>query len=90
MTRETLAAEALQAGMNSFHNLRLIQSNPDVMIPGKLGNAEEYLNRMIRFAEAEMKNARLAGRTLGKRTKVKSLVLLILASFRAESKGERV
>ncbi|MGN9169462.1 hypothetical protein ACTNAS_15720 [Paenibacillus polymyxa] len=90
MNRSLLVAEAVQAGKNSKHNLRLIQSSPDVMIPGKLGNAVEYLNRMIRFAEAEKKNARLAGRTLGKRSRVKSLVLLILARMEAESKGERV
>ncbi|MEK5376606.1 hypothetical protein [Paenibacillus sp. FSL P2-0173] len=90
MNRSLLVAEAVQAGKNSKHNLRLIQSNPDVMIPGKLGNAEEYLNRMIRFAEVEMKNARRLGRTLTLRTRLKSLVLLILSPSAAESKGERV
>lgn len=90
MKREQLAAEALQAGKNSLHNLALIRQNPEKMIPGKMENAVEYLNGMIHFAETEMKNARRLGRTLGKRSRLKSLVLLILASFHAESKGERV
>ena len=90
MTREQLAAEALQAGKHSLHNLRLIQHEPERMLPGRLENAEEYLNRMIRFAEAEMKNVRLAGRTLGLRTRLKSLVLLILSSPEQKRKGESV
>lgn len=90
MTREQLAAEALQAGKHSLHNLRLIQNEPERMLPGRLENAEEYLNRMIRFAEAEMKNVRLAGRTLGLRTRLKSLVLLILSSPEQKRKGESV
>ena len=90
MNRSLLVAEAVQAGKNSKHNLRLIQSNPNKMLPGKMENAVEYLNRMIRFAEVEIKNARLARRTLGKRTSIKSLVLLILSPSAAESKGERV
>jgi hypothetical protein len=60
------------------------------MLPGRLENAEEYLNRMIRFAEAEMKNVRLAGRTLGLRTRLKSLVLLILSSPEQKRKGESI
>jgi hypothetical protein len=43
------------------------------------------------IAELEKsKNARLAGRTLGLRTWIRSLVLLILSSPGAESKGERI
>lgn len=38
----------------------------------------------------EMKNARLAGRTLGLRTRLRSLVLSIVAARPIESKGERV
>lgn len=90
MTREQLAAEALQAGKHSLHNLRLIRMEPERMLPGRLENAEEYLSRMIRFAEAEMKNARLAGRTLGLRTRLKSLVLQILHSPSGKSKGESI
>ncbi|CAM4179602.1 hypothetical protein [Paenibacillus xylanexedens] len=90
MSREQLAAEALQAGKNSLHNLKLIRKQPERMLPGKMNNAEEYLNRMIRFAEAEIENARLAGRTLGKRTRLKSLVLLILSSPESKRKGESV
>ncbi|PYE49809.1 hypothetical protein HUB98_09275 [Paenibacillus barcinonensis] len=90
MTREQLAAEALQAGKHSLHNLQLIQSEPERMLPGRMENAEDYLNRMIRFAEAEMKNARLAGRTLGLRTRLKSLLLQILHSPEQKRKGESV
>ena len=90
MTREQLAEEALQAGRNSKHNLKLIKKQPERMLPGKMRSAEEYLNRMIRFAEAEMKNARLAGRTLTLRTWLKSLVLHILSSPHLKRKGEPV
>jgi len=90
MTREQLAAEALQAGQHSLHNLKLIRKEPERMLPGRMENAEEYLNRMIRFAEVEMKNARLARRTLGLRTRLKSLVLFILSSPNEKRKGESV
>ncbi|WP_145153013.1 hypothetical protein [Paenibacillus xylanexedens] len=90
MSREQLAYEALQAGRNSKHNLKLIRKQPERMLPGKMNNAEEYLNRMIRFAEAEIENARLAGRTLTLRTRLKSLLLLILSSPESKRKGESV
>ncbi|NUU73982.1 hypothetical protein [Paenibacillus xylanilyticus] len=90
MSREELVKEALQAGRNSKHNLKLIKKQPERMLPGKMRSAEEYLNRMIRFAEAEMKNARLAGRTLGYKTWVKSFVLPILSSPEPKRKGESV
>ncbi|MDN8592066.1 hypothetical protein Q0V21_25290 [Paenibacillus sp. 11B] len=90
MSREQLAAQALQAGKHSLHNLKLIREQPERMLPGQMENAEEYLNRMIRFAEVEMKNARLAGRTLGLRTRLKSLLLLILSSPEQTRKGESV
>ncbi|HBU81720.1 MAG TPA: hypothetical protein DEF35_08785 [Paenibacillus sp.] len=90
MTREQLAYEALQAGKNSMHNLEVIRKQPEKMLPGQMENAEEYLNRMIRFAEVELKNARLAGRTLGLRTRLKSLLLLILTAPSDKRKGESV
>ncbi|MDQ0719760.1 hypothetical protein QF049_001021 [Paenibacillus sp. W4I10] len=90
MSREQLAAEALQAGKHSLHNLRLIRKQPERMLPGRMENAEEYLDRMIRFAEVEMKNARLAGRTLGLRTRLKSLVLLILTAPSDKHKRDSV
>lgn len=80
MSREQLAYEALQAGRNSKHNLELIRKEPEKLLPGKMNEAEQYLNLMIRFAEVEMKNARLAGRTLGLRIRLKSLLLLILTA----------
>lgn len=90
MTREQLAYEALQAGKNSKHNLNLIRKQPERMLPGQMENAVAYLDRMIRFAEVEMKNARLAGRTLGLRTWLKSLLLQILQSPEQKRKGESV
>ncbi|MEC0125307.1 hypothetical protein [Paenibacillus pabuli] len=90
MTREQLAYEALQAGKNSKHNLEVIRKQPERMLPGQMENAEDYLNRMIRFADVEIKNVRLAGRTLGLRTRLKSLVLLILSSPESKRKGESV
>ncbi|WP_028590317.1 hypothetical protein [Paenibacillus massiliensis] len=44
-----------------------------------------WLDREI----AEIKNARLAGRTLSLRTRLRSLVLSIVAVQQPESKGER-
>lgn len=90
MSREQLATEALQAGKHALHNLKLIRKQPERMLPEKMQNAEEYLNRMIRFAEVEIENARLAGRTLGLRTRLKSLVLHILQSSEQKRKGESV
>lgn len=90
MSREQLAAEALQAGKHSLHNLKLIRKQPERMLPGKMNNAEEYLNRMIRFAEVEIKNARLARRTLTLRTRLKSLLVLILTAPSEKRKGESV
>lgn len=90
MSRKQLAKEALQVGRNSKYNLKLIKKEPERMLPGKMMNAEEYLNRMIRFAEAEMKNARLAGRTLTLRTRLKSLVLHILSSPHSKRKGQSI
>lgn len=90
MSREQLAYEALQAGRNSKHNLKLIRKQPEKLLPGKMNEAEQYLNRMIRFAEVEMKNARLAGRTLGLRTRLKSLLLQIVQSPERKRKRESV
>jgi hypothetical protein len=50
------------------------------------GTWDWFLEREI----CEIKNARLAGRTLGLRTRLKSLVLLILSPSAAESKGDGV
>ncbi|GIO84585.1 hypothetical protein J25TS5_15170 [Paenibacillus faecis] len=86
MNREQLAAEAVQAGRNSKHNLKLIRKYPDRMLPGKTEDGMEYLNRMIRFAEEEKKNARRAGRTLGLRSRLMSLLSSILADSPKERK----
>lgn len=61
MEREQLVAEAREAGQHAVHNLQMIRKNPERMLPGKVENAEEYLNNMIRFAEMEMKMTALRG-----------------------------
>lgn len=91
MNRAVLAAEAREAGQAATHNLQIIVREPDRMVhPAKLVDGITYLNTMIRFAESEqeLKNARRAGRTLGLRTRLKSLLLSILANEREKSKGE--
>lgn len=61
--RETLLrTQAIAAGKNAKHNLRMIRRNPDIMKPGKLVRGVSYLEKMHRFAIEEMKNARRAGR----------------------------
>ncbi|OMF40353.1 hypothetical protein [Paenibacillus peoriae] len=51
------------------------------------GKWDWFLNKEIIELE-QKKNARLAGRTLGLRTRLKSLMLLILSPSARESKGE--
>ncbi|WP_375104919.1 hypothetical protein ACDZ28_13500 [Paenibacillus sp. RS8] len=86
MERTALVAEARAAGKTATHNLRVIRKQPDKMLPGKIGDAEVYLNTMIRIAKSEMKNDRLAGRSQ-LRTHLMSLVVSILTVDRAERKG---
>lgn len=86
MDRQKLVDQALEAGKNARHNLKIIQDNPEKIIPGKLGDAEEYLNKMIRFAEEEIENARRAGRTSSLRTRLKYLVSSIVTSERRKRK----
>lgn len=80
MNRADLVKQAREAGQAAGHNLQLIVRNPERMnSPEKLVDGITYLNTMIRFAEEEKKNARRAGRTLGLRTRLKSLIVSILA-----------
>lgn len=91
MKREVLAAEAREAGHTASHNLQIIVRDPERMVhPQKLVDGITYLNTMIRFAESEqeMKNARRAGRTLGLRSRLMSLLSSILADERQKRKGE--
>lgn len=55
MEREQLVAEAREAGQHATHNLQMIRKNPSVMLPGRIEDAESYLNNMIRVAEVEIK-----------------------------------
>ncbi|WP_339321395.1 hypothetical protein [Paenibacillus sp. FSL W8-0194] len=86
MSREDLVKQAIEAGRNAKHNLKLIQKHPEKMIGGNTQNAAAYLNMMIDLAGKEMKNARRAGRALKLRTRFKSLISFILADVFREGK----
>lgn len=86
MDRTVLVAEAIEAGKVAKHNLQFIRKNPEAILPGKIENAEEYLNSMIRVAEAEMKNDRRPGQSLRLRTRLKYLVASILTPDRQKRK----
>lgn len=88
MDRAVLVEEARAAGQRAAHNLQVIRSNPEVMLPGKAEDAETYLNTLIRVAEAEMKNDRRPGQSLGLRTRLKYLVAYIVRDERRKRKGE--
>ncbi|CAM3318732.1 MULTISPECIES: hypothetical protein [Paenibacillus] len=63
MERQVLIEQARAAGRAAEHNLMLIVRDPERMVkPESFINGVHYLNKMIAFAEAEMKNARRAGR----------------------------
>lgn len=85
MDRKILVAQAIEAGKSAKHNLRVIQENPEMIRPGKMENAEAYLNLLIRFSEEEIENARQAGRT-SLRTWLKCLVLSIVTSEKQKRK----
>ncbi|OMC67711.1 hypothetical protein [Paenibacillus odorifer] len=87
MEREQLVAEAREAGQHAAHNLQMIRKNPDVMLPGRIEDAEDYLNNMIRIAEVEMKNDRLAGQSLGLKSRLENLLMSILTPKREKHKA---
>lgn len=87
MSREQLVTDALQAACSARHNMQVIESNPEVMLPGTATRGKEYLQLMIDFAEAEIENARQARRT-SMRTRLKYLVLSIVAVDQSTDKGE--
>lgn len=87
MDRQKLVDQAIEAGKNAKHNLKVIQNNPEKITPGKMGDAEEYLNMMIRFSEEEIENARRAGRTSSLRTRLKYLVSSIVSPSRDKRKS---
>lgn len=78
MERSVLISEAITTGKNAPYNLRMIRKNPEIMLQGKVGDAEAYLNNMIRIAKLEMKNDRRLGQSQ-LRTHLKSLVVSILS-----------
>lgn len=78
MEREQLVTEAREAGQHALHNLQKIRENPDIILPGKIVDAQAYLNNMIRFAEMEMKNDRRPGQSLGLKSRLENLLVSIL------------
>jgi len=86
MDRTVLVAEARAAGKHASHNLQVIRNSPDKLLPGKIEDAEAYLNNMIRIAKVELKNDRRLGQSLGLRTRLMSLLVSILTLDRAKRK----
>ncbi|MEK3792030.1 hypothetical protein MKX42_09935 [Paenibacillus sp. FSL R7-0204] len=86
MEREQLVAEAREAGLHAVHNLQMIRKNPDIMLPGKIEDAEAHLNNMIRFAEMEMKNDRRPGQSLGLKSRLENHLVSILTPKREKHK----
>ncbi|WP_410771015.1 hypothetical protein [Fontibacillus sp. BL9] len=85
----TLEEEARFIARNASRNLRTIRQNPEIVNSEKLKHNITYLEMMIRLHKADLKaqkNARRAGRTLGLRTRLKSLLLSILADERQKGK----
>ncbi|MOA67038.1 hypothetical protein D3C78_1940280 [compost metagenome] len=64
----------------------MIRKNPDVILPGRIEDVEDYLNNMIRIAEVEMKNDRLAGQSLGLKSRLENLLMSILNPKREKHK----
>jgi len=89
LSREQLAAQALAAGQAAKHNLRWMDKHPERFDQSKREDMKKYLNSMIRFSKAEMRNARLAGRT-SLRKHLKFLVKSILPYQQLERKGNQV
>mgnify|MGYP001275680975 CR=1 FL=1 len=81
-----LIAEAKRAARNARHNLRWIKRNPDKIDPSKRADMEAYLQRMIRFAREEKKNARRAGRT-SVRMRLVNILVFILPHFLRKREG---
>lgn len=91
MKLEQMETEARFVARNAARNLRMIRRNPEIVSPDKLHNNIAYLEMMIRLNKADLKaqkNARRAGRTLSLRTRLKSLLMTILAHDQPKSKGE--
>lgn len=86
MEREQLVAEAREAGRHATYNLQMIQENPEIMLPGKIEDAEAHLNNMIRIAEMEMKNDRRPGQSLGLKSRLENLLVSILTPKREKRK----
>lgn len=68
MSREQLAAEALEVAKAAEHNMWWIWNHPDRVDQSKVDDMIAYLQRMHHLARMEMKNARRAGRTSQKST----------------------
>lgn len=87
MKREVLVEQAKTAGQAAEHNLKVIVMNPERMISlEKYCDGVVYLNKMIWFAQEEMKNAHRPGWTSLKSRLLKHLTL-ILNAVRRKNKG---
>lgn len=89
MTLEQIEVEARTAARNAKHNLRVIRRNPEIVSPEARDRNIAYLEMMVRLNKADLKaqkNARRAGRALGLRTRLKSLLLSILTEERRNGK----
>ncbi|MBQ4899319.1 hypothetical protein KB559_10770 [Paenibacillus sp. Marseille-P2973] len=88
-TKMTLEEEIRIVARNAARNLRTIRQNPENVSPDKLEKNIDYLKMMIQLHKTELKaqkNARRAGRTLSLRTRLKSLLVSILADSGKEGK----
>ena len=86
MDRTQLVTEAKQAGKNAKYNLQVIRKNPTKMFPGKIENAEAYLNMMISFSEVEIENARRLGRANSVSSFIK-IITFIVPHYLREGSG---
>ncbi|WP_338542754.1 hypothetical protein [Paenibacillus tundrae] len=93
MKVDQLELELQFIAANARHNLNLIHMNPErvqEMKRERVIGALEFMDGLHEAFEGQKENARLAGRTLGLRTWLKSLLLLILSSPEQKRKGESV
>ncbi|CAH1215918.1 hypothetical protein [Paenibacillus sp. JJ-223] len=93
MKVDQLEEEVQFIAANARHNLDLIHKNPEMVQERQRERAIEafkFMEGLHDSFEAQKKNARQARRTLTLRTRLKSLVLLILSSPEQKRKGETV
>ncbi|WP_145047900.1 hypothetical protein [Paenibacillus xylanexedens] len=93
MKIDQLELEVQFIAANARYNLDLIHSNPEIVQEHKrerVIGALKFMDGLHEAFEEQKKNARLAGRTLGFKTWLKSFVLLILSFPESKRKGESI